>query len=514
MNSQMSRFRRWIVLALALILALVSARGRACADDPAAAALLAKHAAYAGWRGGDGSVKTLRESGEVTLDGKVLRRLRRLQMGPIYRTTGPGFDSGFTGRVFWQTNVNGFTMRNEGEVARYLATLSQIDDEELTALPGTVRGSETVDGVRTTIVRVVAQAGLPVDLCIDPETGAFKRIVVDPDGKYRERVDVLADTDVGGGKRVRSSWRVDDAKALFSFTKIELNGEITSEDLHPPKPIATWTFGPPAQTLPISVTDNRIYFDAVVNGHRGHFVFDSGAGLTAFTDSFARLVGAKREGNADVVGIGGGARANVYHVDTFTVGANTLHNLQIATGIDERPRDSGEAIDGYVGVDLLAGAIVDMDLDAQTMQLYDPATIAPDSSKGVVLRVDLTSGQPRIPMTIAGRTPVLATLDTGNTFYVLVSSELLGRDHVALLPPANALAARVTMVGINGEEVDTCGKLESLEVGPIAYRPVPACVSNSMSSNQVLVGFDFLKHLNYVFDYPDGEILLSARKKG
>jgi predicted aspartyl protease len=66
--------------------------------------------------------------------------------------------------------------------------------------------------------------------------------------------------------------------------------------------------------------------------------------------------------------------------------------------------------------------------------------------------------------------------------------------------------------GVNGHETDTCGRLESLELGPIAYRPVPACMSDSMSDTDVLVGFDFLKHFNYVFDYPDGEIVLTARK--
>jgi hypothetical protein len=75
------------------------------------------------------------------------------------------------------------------------------------------------------------------------------------------------------------------------------------------------------------------------------------------------------------------------------------------------------------------------------------------------------------------------------------------------------LASKINFYGVNGHEVDDCGQLESLELGPISYRPVPACKSDSFSHNDVLVGFDFFKNFNYVFDYPDGEILITPRKK-
>jgi hypothetical protein len=375
-----------IALIAGALLVLLTLPSTARAADDTAAALLAKHAAYAGWRGGDGSIKTLRETGEVSRDGKVIRQLRRLQMGAIYRSTVSGsegtFETGFTGRVFWQSNDNGFTTPDAGDVVKYLATRAQLANEELTALAGAVRGNETVDGVRTTIVRVTAERGLPVDLSIDPETGAFKRVAIDPDGRYEQRFDVLGDTDVGSGKRVISSWRFAGSRTIYTMTKIEANSPIAAEELHPPKPVATWTFGPPAETTPITLTDKRIFVDAVVNGHLGHFVFDTGADGIAITDSFARLVGAKRVGEGEIVGIGGRARSNLYVVDTIAIGSNTLHGVRVVTGLDERT----------------------------------------------------------------------------------------------------------------------------------AYRPVPACMSNSMSDNDLLVGFDFLKHFNYVFDYPDGEIVLTMRK--
>jgi hypothetical protein len=270
---------RWIITLAAILMTANLPPPASAADDPAAA-LLAKHATYAGWRGGDGSIKTLREDGDATRDGKVVGRFGRLAMGEIYRSTEHGFDGGFTGSVFWQSNENGFTTKTVGEVVRYLATQIQLANEELTSLPGTIRGNETIAGRRTTIVRVVAQAGLPVDLYIDPDSGAYKRIVIDPDGIYEHRLDVLADTDVGKGKRVMSSWRYVGGRTVYEFTKIEANADIALDDFHPPKQTATWTFGPPTQTVPIVVTDRKIYIDATVNGHPGHFIFDTGAALS------------------------------------------------------------------------------------------------------------------------------------------------------------------------------------------------------------------------------------------
>ncbi len=66
--------------------------------------------------------------------------------------------------------------------------------------------------------------------------------------------------------------------------------------------------------------------------------------------------------------------------------------------------------------------------------------------------------------------------------------------------------------GIGGLEIERCGRLSSLKLGPINYRPVPACDSPSFARNEILVGLDFMKAFNYVFDYPDGIVVMRPRK--
>jgi predicted aspartyl protease len=492
----------------------VQAAPAPAAADPAATVLLAKHREYVGWENGDGAIKTLREQGEAVRDGQTVRRFRALKLGLIYHTSTEyrygSFDQGFTGRVFWQSNANGFTVQTVGEAARYLIAHLIVASEAFSSIPGTVQRRETIDGVPAVVVRVAPENAFPIDLAIDPTTGALKRYVIDPGGKYEDAQDILDYTEVGGGKRVVSSWRATGGKTLFRYTDIVANAPVSTDELHPPKQVATWTFGPPTQTVPIEVTEHRIFFEAIVNGHRGRFILDTGAGQTALTDSFARTVGAQRVGVTGVHGIGGSAPANVYRVDTIALGGNVLHNVVVATGLDETVQHN-ERYDGFIGFDLLAGAIIEANLEQQTLRILDPVTVQPDTSKGIAVRVDLTTGQPRVPMTVAGHVPVLATLDSGNAFYVLFSRDLIAHDHVSFFQDPQSLGNRLHFYGVNGSEVDDCGKLPSLELGPISYKPVPACASYSFAHNDVLLGFDFVKAFNYVFDYPDGEILMTPR---
>ena len=58
-----------------------------------------------------------------------------------------------------------------------------------------------------------------------------------------------------------------------------------------------------------------------------------------------------------------------------------------------------------------------------------------------------------------------------------------------------------------------CGNLDELRLGTITYASPPACkLSGDIADRYVLVGFDFLKHFNFVFDYPDSMIVLQPRK--
>ncbi|MDB5094532.1 MAG: hypothetical protein JWO85_2633 [Candidatus Eremiobacteraeota bacterium] len=484
--------------------------------DPAAVALIAKHQAYVGWHAGDGVVKTLRESGAVTRDGKMRAKLDYLRYGLAHRSSstdanGIAYDEGFTGSVYWTSNMNGFTVRPVGEIARRLFDDDVLDGELSATLTPAIVKHAMVDGADTTVVRLTSDVGFPMELYVDAATGAYKRVVIDPDGKYEDVINGIGYTEVAG-KRFVSTWHYYDSKNIRTYSKIEPNANLAPDELRPPKQTATWTFG--EGTARVELTQDtfpRILIDATMNGQKARFILDTGAANTIVTDTFARKIGAKRFGESRIGGIGGSVAANLFRIDSIGVGGSTLHNVVATSGIDEEWMQR-EGVAGLIGFDLLGGAIVDLDLDAKTLAVLDPSKVEPDQTRGVVLRADLSTQHIRVPMKLNGKYDVIATLDSGNPLNVLFSRDLITRDHLVFMVDPMQLGSTRYGGGVGGYEIEHCGRLSSLDLGPIAYRPVPACDSAYESHNEILVGLDFMKNFNYVFSYPDGIVVMIQRK--
>ncbi|HEY0393405.1 MAG TPA: retropepsin-like aspartic protease [Candidatus Elarobacter sp.] len=505
---------------LALLAAVVSVsapaavRGATTGTSAEAAALLAKHHAYVGWASGDGVVKTLRETGSIGSGGTKLRMLR---YGVAFRETledqnGIENDNGFTGSVFWTTNVNGFTIRPVGESVR-----ARIDDQalygELTGqFAGTVLRHETVDGADTVVIRLTHAVAFPMDVYVDPATGAYKRVVEDPGGKYEDVINGIQYTEVQG-KRFISAWHHRNSTSVRHFDKIEVNPEIAADALRPPAQSATWTFGEGGVPVELSETNfPRVFVDLMVNGVKGHFILDTGASGIVITEAFAHRVGAKHIERARINGIGGSVAANLIRIDSLGVGGSTLHNVVLRSGL--REGGFGDNVIGLIGFDLLAGAVVELDFDRKILEVMDPAKVAPDQNRGIVLHPDLTTYHIRVPMQLNDKYDVIATLDSGNPINVLFSKDLIYQNHIAFLVDPMQLGSTRRGGGVGANyEVERCGKLTSLKLGPIEYKPVPACDSEYMGRNEVLVGLDFMKSFNFVFDYPDGIVLLMPRKR-
>ncbi|MBV8153385.1 MAG: hypothetical protein JOY98_03140 [Candidatus Eremiobacteraeota bacterium] len=107
------------------------------------------------------------------------------------------------------------------------------------------------------------------------------------------------------------------------------------------------------------------------------------------------------------------------------------------------------------------------------------------SLKTLPVYVDLTDGELTVPMTLNDSMTVNAVLDSGNPGSVLFSYDLVKKHH-AFDP-------------------------QTLTLGPIHYQ-IGGWESCCMAANYALLGFDFLKHFDYVFDYPHGRMFLTPNK--
>jgi predicted aspartyl protease len=483
------------------------------ADD--AAALLAKHRAFVGWQFGDGTFIRLRETGEIThiVDGKpkasstftVIRANAVYRRTAIDTETGFATDTGYTGNVFWQTDQNGFIGLVIGDAMKATIAQQLVVTEATTGFDGTFQGNATVNGAPVSIVRISPASALPIDLYIDPSTGAYKRYIIDPDGAYRSTVDILSYIDGPGGKKFIGSSKFPESEYTGTVKTIEIPASVGPQDFAPPRPTASWSFDPSHAPIPIDYNwyrNHRIYFHARVNGVDGKFILDTGAGIgIALTQSFADQLHLKQLNTTTAHGVGGAVATKTAKIDTLELGGSTLHNVVVSY------QDIKLDADGLMGYDLLAAAIAHVDLDAQTLTLYDPATT--DFSElvtaGIPLTIGMNGGIPMVPMAVDGRIPVRAELDTGNPMYVLFGPDLVYKDHLTMMRHG------ALMGGVGGYEFVECGAISDISMGPVKYASAPACLSKSFDGHTVLVGLDFLRHFNFWLDYPNSQLVLVPR---
>jgi hypothetical protein len=497
---------RWLYFAVAALVAFATdvpaVRADAPVQDTKAAALLAKHRAFVGWQFGDGTFKTMRITGTMVNEkGEKAERFVAVYAGLIYQTTSTWLQKdnitehdGFTGKLFWYSSMNGFTTPVYEDLAKYLASFTVLLQEGASELPARFVKEASVDGKTAEVVRVTLYDGDPIDCYVDPDTGAFLQAVIDPDGAYESMVHILGYQEIAPRKKMIASYRFGDDKDVLRNDTVEPNVVVTPDDFHPPTPTATWTFGD-GNAVPITLKGARILVDATVNGVKGRFILDTGSDGIVLDDQFAdraKVTALRVNGEAETMS--GTIPTRVRSADTIGIGGATLHNTLVFSQDFRRSDYRGldwAGYDGLIGYDLFAGAIVKLDIYGSKLTIADPASDT-SSQTGVPLLVDLSDGIPAIPMTYAKRIAVNAILDTGSPGTALIRRDVLRNHHIS---------------------TSHCGSVESLTIGPITYMSPTQCTWGlPFGTKDVLLGLDFLRHFDYVFDYPHGRMFMTPNK--
>jgi hypothetical protein len=497
-------FRKFVgtfAIVVALATALGGARAKAVSQDARAQELLAKHRSYVGWQFGDGTFRTMRISGSVTNEnGEKEMTFVQLWSGLLYRSTNTyvkqevGEQEGFTGNLFWRADLNQFTTPVYGDYAKFLASLSVLRQEGTSALPATFLRDGTMGGKPVGVVRVTLANGDAIDLEVDSATGAYLQATIDPGGSYQTSYRILSYRDIRPGKKIADSYRIVGSKSTTAYSSIEPNLEVSNADLHPPAPRASWTFEG-VDSFPIELTHNRILINATVNGIEGRFILDTGAYAIVLDEGFAERAKVPAKGNGEASTLRGPVPTRVRPVRSIAFGGSTLHDVLVYSedfrnhdyrGLDRR------GYDGLIGYDLFAGAIVKLDVYASKMTILDPSSDL-STIRGLPLTVDLSRNVPAIPMTLNKTAVVNALLDTGNPGVVLLPSDVIRRYQIKMM------------------QYRGCGNLDTLTIGPITYTSQLACTWNA-GGDYALLGYDFLKHFNYVFDYPHGRMFMEPNK--
>ena len=514
-----------------------------------ASTVLAKHKTYVGWAYGDGALKSARTTvvaeraadaptpkPDATPDplGPANGATVELRRELLYKasTTSYGIENsaeGFTGAVFWRSNHNGQTVTRRGRDAQEALTEDVIEAEAFSEAPVTSRPDAQFEGKKAAVLRVQPKTAVPADVFFDRDTGAMLGYTMQPDVPLeRYTLHVVSYAEFAPGKRYVASYRYNDSKRLVVVKKFEPNVPVSDAELHPPAPRATWTFGEP-RSVPITIVAHgglysdsggrAVHFEASINGHPGHFLLDSGAGGTLISGRFAKAAGLKHLGRTSYSGVNGrGVAAILARADTIAIGGNTLHNVVVTeTGSEEG--GGGGGLDGIIGFDALAGSVFDVDLMKGRLTISDPAAYAREEPKQGAWEFtpDLSSFHIGTPVKVGNTVLSQVWLDTGNDFFVILPHELEKSNYALVneitLRNGMTLEQRVTFGGVDGAgaEQANCARLNEIQIGPYRYQKALSCFApnDTFGIDGGLIGFDFLRHFNWTFDYPHNRVVLT-----
>ena len=429
----------------------------------------------------------------------------------IVRSAGVSTEGGFNGRAYWSANENRYTVLLLEDAARRAITFNAIAGG---AIPeGTTSretGTETLDGALADVVRVTPRGGVSADLAIDRASGALRRVVFDPDDRYRRAtLRITGYTEIAPGVRIPAAYRYGEGprhELLRGATRV-----VSDDELAAPKPASAWSFGKGEPVLfdveRGTYAGRQVILHASINGRPGRFLLDSGAGQILLYEPYAKSLGLTVLGKTAYQGISGGSRsARFARAETIAVGDNTLSNVVVA--VSERDADAKLTYDGILGFDLLAGALVSVDLTKNAITFADPSQFQPTVEKGAfAFPVNLADNTPEVLVKV-GNAMTRATFDTGDSHFATLSENLVTSGRLVASPIGS-----IYFTGVDGitPEPATCYDLNEISVGPYRYQHPQVCLAKEavFGKDGGLIGFDFLRHFNWTFDYTRGRVVMT-----
>lgn len=248
------------------------------------------------------------------------------------------------------------------------------------------------------------------------------------------------------------------------------------------------------------------------------FVLDTGASQSSITDPYlAAALGLEVREAGLARGMGSGA-TQVLFADDVSIrsdGVELMHVPLVIHDIGVRlSTAAGRDIHGFLGADLFARWVVEIDPSTRRLLLHDPETFV-DSGPGEVLALEVVDGRPVIEaevVTEAGKKSLAVRLvvDTGSGRYLT----LINGSRRRLSPPEErSVGASVGVVGDTLVTIAPVARLtvgtrvtERLETAWMEPYQIPA-VRNIPDLNGIL-GNALLDRYHVVFDYGRGRLIL------
>jgi hypothetical protein len=275
--------------------------------------------------------------------------------------------------------------------------------------------------------------------------------------------------------------------------------------------------GNSAFQIPFKRSNNFILVQGRINDSAPlWFILDTGASITVINKDRAAQLGLPLLGDLEIGTSGASTGFSIVRDASFVLPRAEVVNQRagaISLGIFEA--GLGLPMGGVLGFDFIRRFIVEIDFEAETINLHDPATYK-YKGNGKIIPFTLEGGRPFVQAKIAVPGGRLLEgkfeIDSGDTKSIYLNTPFVREYNLASASQQVAGSKGTSTNYINSLSVN--GRLDKLLLGPFAINDVPVGLSLGESGFVAspdyagLLGNAVLNRFKVIFDYSRKQLIL------
>ena len=280
--------------------------------------------------------------------------------------------------------------------------------------------------------------------------------------------------------------------------------------------------GNSALRIPFKRNNNFILLQGRINDSAPlWFMLDTGASITVINKDRAAQLGLTLHGDLEIGTSGASTGFSIVRDASFALpGAEVINQKVGAISLSIFEAGLGLPMGGILGFDFISRFVMEIDFDAQTINLRDPNTYEYKGS-GKIIRFTLEGGRPfiqaRIAVTSGGPWEGKFEIDSGETKAIYLNAPFVREHELASAAPQVTGSKGTSANYMNALTVN--GRIDKLVLGPFLINDVPAGFSFSESGFVAnpdyagLLGNAILSRFKVIFDYSHKRLILEPNSR-
>lgn len=276
-------------------------------------------------------------------------------------------------------------------------------------------------------------------------------------------------------------------------------------------------------SVPFEISNNLVIVQASVNGAKPlSFILDTGASGTVISESAAKDLGLKLEGQANASAQGGEIEMAFVKQASLRLSKDVeLPNLTLATiRLNGLEAGLGRKVDGILGYEVFKRFVVEIDYASRVVKFYEPQTYK-YAGRGKSISVVIEDNTPfvRAAVVPAGQQSFEGNflVNTGLTGTLAFNSPFVAQNKLLeLLPNTKAITFGSILAGKSAGRI---GRVKSLRFGgfvienPVANFSQDAAGDDSDAESAGMIGGEVLRRFKLIVDYSRSRIILEPNKQ-